>query len=241
MIYRQTIEVPSYLCDEFDRLHPWAAIRLCQEVTEYHGNATGIGFKTLVTQNRAWVLTRALYNIRRLPDAFETVELSTWSRGHNGLVAWRDYMMTDKDGKELLSGTSYWPMIDMTTRHVLRLNDVIKGYENHDILATEHREIQKVKIPNDVQPDGEMQRRVVFSMLDHTRHVNNSEYIRMLFDLLHEKEFDTQQPFVIELNYNMESRLDEDLTIRHWQVEQEHFIQIDNPRAVSVTARIARI
>ena len=239
MIYQQKIEVPSYLCDVDDRLHPWAAVRLCQEVTEYHGNATGIGFKTLVAQNKAWVLTRALYNIYRLPEAFEAIELSTWSRGHNGLVAWRDYRMTDGKGDNLLTGTSYWPMIDMTTRHVLRLNDIIADYENHDILATEHKELQKLKMP----PMGDvvMQREVVFAMLDHTRHVNNSEYIRMLFDYLHTLGFDSNRPFVLELNYNMESRLDELLTLRHCEKDGVHYLQIDNPRALSVSARVAHI
>lgn len=239
MIYQQKIEVPSYLCDVDDHLHPWAAVRLCQEVTEYHGNATGIGFKTLVAQNRAWVLTRALYNIYRLPEAFEAIELSTWSRGHNGLVAWRDYRMTDTKGNNLLTGTSYWPMIDMTTRHVLRLNDIIADYENHDILATEHKELQKLKMP----PMGDvvMQREVVFAMLDHTRHVNNSEYIRMLFDYLHTLGFDSNRPFVLELNYNMESRLGELLTLRHYAMDGVHYLQIDNPRALSVSARVAHI
>ena len=93
MIYKQEIEVPSYLCDVDDRLHVWAAVRLCQEVTEYHGNATGIGFHTLLAQNRAWVITHAYYNIYRLPMAFEKIMLNTWSRGNNGLIAYRDYRM----------------------------------------------------------------------------------------------------------------------------------------------------
>ena len=241
MIYQQKLEIPSYLCDEHDRLHAWAAVRLCQEVTEYHGNATGIGFNTLLAQNRAWVLTRALYNIYRLPEAFEAVELSTWSRGHNGLVAWRDYRMVDGSGKTLLTGTSYWPMIDMTTRHVLRLNEVIDGYESHDILATEHRELQKIKLPDMQEPDHAMQRPVAYAMLDHTRHVNNSEYIRLIFDMLHDADFDTMYPFVLELNYNMETKLGDTLRIAHRRVGNEHFLRIDNSSSLSVSARIAGI
>ena len=100
MIYKQELEVPSYLCDIDDRLHVWAAVRLCQEVTEYHGNATGIGFKTLVQQNRAWVITHAYYNIYRLPMAFEKIMLNTWSRGNNGLIASRDYRVLTEGGEE---------------------------------------------------------------------------------------------------------------------------------------------
>ena len=128
MIFSQHIEIPSYLCDINDRLHTWAAVRVCQEVTEHHGNSTGIGFYKLLERNHAWVITRSLYNIYRLPNAFEAIDLSTWSRGNNGLIAMRDYRMNAADGEQLLTGTSYWAMIDMTSRRVVRLTDEIVGY-----------------------------------------------------------------------------------------------------------------
>lgn len=239
MIYKQQIEIPSYLCDIDDRLHTWAAVRLCQEVTEYHGNATGIGFKTLLAQNRAWVIVRGLYNVYRLPDAFERVELSTWSRGNNGLIAFRDYRMVNDQGEELLTGTSQWPLIDMTTRRALRLHDFIADYENHDILATEHTSIDKIALPEMTDNDLVTTHKASFSMVDHTRHVNNSEYIKLMFDSLHEVGFDPHKPFCLELNYQLETRPGELLQVYHRAVDGVHFVRIDNPRAVSVTARIS--
>ena len=41
-LFEQTLETPSYLCDRHDRLHPWAAVRLCQEVSEAHSKADAI-------------------------------------------------------------------------------------------------------------------------------------------------------------------------------------------------------
>lgn len=239
MIYKQQIDIPSYLCDIDDHLHTWAAVRLCQEVTEYHGNATGIGFKTLLAQNRAWVIVRGLYNVYRLPDAFEHVELSTWSRGNNGLIAFRDYRMVNDRGEELLTGTSQWPLIDMTTRRALRLHDFIADYENHDILATEHTSIDKIALPEMTDNDLLTTHKASFSMVDHTRHVNNSEYIKLMFDCLHEVGFDPHKPFCLELNYQLETRPGELIKVFHRTVDGIHFVRIDNPRAVSVTARIS--
>lgn len=239
MIYKQTIETPSYLCDLNDHLHTWAAVRLCQEVTEYHGNATGIGFKTLVQQNRAWVIVRGLYNIYRLPDAFEHIELATWSRGNNGLLANRDYKMTSASGQTLLTGTSMWPLIDMTSRRALRLHEVIQNYENHDIKATAYDQLEKLSLPTmDAQPPV-AEYRVVFSMIDHTRHVNNSEYIKLLFDSLQAVNFDTCRPFSLEINYQLESRMDELLKVYHQTEADTHYLQITNPRGSSVTAKIS--
>ena len=240
MIFSQHIEIPSYLCDINDRLHTWAAVRVCQEVTEHHGNSTGIGFYKLLERNHAWVITRSLYNIYRLPNAFEAIDLSTWSRGNNGLIAMRDYCMNAADGELLLTGTSYWAMIDMTSRRVVRLTDEIVGYENHDILATEHASLDKIKLPADMASEApSLQTPATFAMLDHTRHVNNSEYIKLIFDVLHDKGFDTQRPFTLELNFNLESRLGEQLTIHYRMLDGVHYLQITNPRSLSVTARVS--
>lgn len=239
MIYKQEIAVPSYLCDVDDRLHVWAAIRLCQEVTEYHGNATGIGFKTLLAQNRAWVITHAYYNIYRLPDAFEEIVLSTWSRGNNGLIANRDYRICSAGGEELLTGTSCWPMIDMSTRRVLRLNELIAGYENHPECATQYDKLPKLVLPDMSEATAKTCKSAVYGMLDHTQHVNNSEYIRMIFDYLHELGFATSKPFSLDVNYAHESRLGDELSLHHIQSENTHYIKIDNPRGTSITAKIS--
>lgn len=241
MIYKQNIEVPSYLCDVDDRLHVWAAIRLCQEVTEYHGNATGIGFKTLVAQNRAWVITHAFYNIYRLPDAFEQIMLNTWSRGNNGLLANRDYRVQNAAGETLLTGTSAWALIDMTSRRVMRLNDVIANYENHPECATQYDKLAKLQIPVMSADDLAMQRPVSYAMLDHTQHMNNSEYIRMIFDCLHERGFSTARPFTLEMNYAHESRPGDTLNLFLKQADDASFVQISNSYGVSITAKIASL
>ena len=241
MIYNQTIDTPSYLCDTDDRLHVWAAVRLCQEVTEYHGNSTGIGFKTLLAQNRAWVISRALYNFYRRPDAFEQIMLSTWARGNDGLFAFRDYRITSTEGETLLTGTSYWPLIDMNTRRAIRLGDVIEDYDIDNLEATEHSKLGKIALTQMNEADVVMRRSAVHSMLDHTQHVNNSEYIRLIFDCLNERGFDIDLPFSLELNYNHETKHGEELSVSLKQVDDSFFVHIRNPRGLSVSAKVIHI
>ena len=241
MIYTQEIDTPSYLCDINDKLHIWAAVRLCQEVTEYHGNSTGIGFKTLLAQNRAWVITRALYYFYRRPDAFEKIMLSTWARGNNGLFAFRDYRISSTKGETLLTGTSYWPLIDMNTRRAIRLGDVVDGYDIEDISATDYSNLDKISLPQMDDSDIVMQRTAFHSMLDHTQHVNNSEYIRLIFDSLIEYGFDLDKPFSLELNYNHETKYNENLSVSLKQLPEAIYFKISNPRGLSVSAKIAPI
>lgn len=236
-----TSETPSYLCDRYDRLHPWAAVRLCQEVTEYHGNATGIGFQTLVAHNRAWVLTRAYYSILRRPVAFEKIMLNTWSRGNDGLLAFRDYKVTTPEGEVVMTGTSYWALIDYASRRVARLNDVIANYETHTEQATDRATLSKLVPPPMSESDLALELTVKYSMLDHTKHVNNSEYIKWIFDCMEGLDFDLDRPFSLELNFQLETRPGEKVSVFRKLTDDVVWFQIRNSRGVSVTCKVAHL
>ena len=241
MKYHISTDTPSYLCDRTDHLHPWAAIRLCQEVTEYHGNATGIGFQTLKAQNRAWVLTRALYFVERRPRAFEKVDLSTWSRGNDGLFAYRDYLMTTPEGEKLLTGTSYWAIIDYERRRVLRLSDSMNAYPYENELATPYTALNKIVVPDMGDDDVKLKLQARFSMLDHTAHVNNSEYVKWIFDCLFEAGFDIDRPFCLEIDYHHETRLGDPVAVKCKQLGDAWFATVSNPAGVGVVARVSHV
>lgn len=238
-LFEQTLEVPSYLCDRHDRLHPWAAVRLCQEVSEAHSKATGIGYEELLRLNRIWIISRAYYIIYKRPTAFEKIMLSTWSRGNDGLFAFRDYRMTNMEGETLLAGTTYWPMIDFTTRKPIRLKEAMVSYDYHAEEATAHSVLERLRLPDMSVPDGRFEQLAQFSLIDHAQHVNNSEYVRLVFDSLMQTDFDLDQPFSFEINYQHETQPGDKLSVLRKQDNGAVFIQISNSRGLSVAAKIA--
>lgn len=239
-IFEQTLEIPSYLCDRKDRLHPWAAVRLCQEVSEFHSKATGIGYEELLRQNRIWIISRAYYYIYRRPEAFERVMLSTWSRGNDGLFAFRDYRMKTPSGETLLAGTTYWPMIDYATRRPIRLKEVLSDYEYRQEEATDHSELERLRLPDMSEPDGRFDQLAVYSLIDHAQHVNNSEYVKLVFDSMAQAGFDLDKPFSIEINYQHETQPGDTLSVLRKQADDAAFVQISNSRGLSVAAKVCR-
>ena len=239
MIYSMQQEVPSYLCDRNDRLHPWAAVRLCQEVTEYHSNTLGVGFDKLVVDNRAWVIVRAYYEFHRRPAAFEKVTLNTWPRGNDGLFAFRDYRINGADGEVLLTGTSYWSMIDYERRRVLRLGGYIDAYEAHDELATGRSTIDKLQMPDFDESDTIIRMQSRHSMIDHTGHVNNSEYIKWIFDALNELQFDFDRQFSLELNFQHETKPGDNVAVMARRSDDAYYAQVNNSQGIGVVAKIS--
>ena len=240
-LFEQTLETPSYLCDRHDRLHPWAAVRLCQEVSEAHSKATGIGYEELISQNRIWILSRAYYNIYRRPSAYEKVMLSTWSRGSDGLFAFRDYRMKSEAGETLLTGTTYWPLIEFSTRRPIRLKEIMEHYECRQEEATDHSVLERLRLPDMSQPDGCFEQPALFSLIDHAQHVNNAEYVRLVFDCLMQTDFDLEKPFGLEMNYQHETQPNDMLSVSRKQDNDATFIQILNSRGLSVAAKINHI
>lgn len=238
MVYNITQDTPSYLCDRNDKLHAWAAVRLCQEVSEYHSNSTGIGTQ-LMEQNLAWVIVRSYYEIHRRAVSFEKITLNTWSRGSDGLFAYRDYRVVNQTGEVLLTGTSYWTLIDFNQRRAVRLKDSMRYYEYHDEFATGRQSLSKLAMPKLDDNDIVFQQVVRDSVIDHTQHVNNSEYIKLIFDALTVTTFNPDKPFSIELNFSHETRPGDTLTVQLKESDGAFFSQILNSQGSSVIARVA--
>ena len=203
MIFSEEQEITTILCDQDDRLMLWGAARMFQDIACRQSDSLGVGFEGLRPSNKAWVLTRVYYSVLRLPRAGERVTMRTWAKQDNGLIAPRDSQMLDAEGNLLIACASNWVIIDMLTRRVCRLGDIIGLYEKEDLHSSKYTKLDnKLHIPDfsqvcfeNANPGGTpfdsnslLQDRqskhitVPYSAIDHTHHVNNAEYIKWICD-----------------------------------------------------------
>ena len=107
MYYTDTVTIPNYICDQYDHISLWGLARLFQESAGHHAETAGMGFRQLIDRGKAWVLSRMYYVIDRMPKEGETVTVRTWSRGTDGLFAFRDFQLIDSQGVAATC-CSYW-------------------------------------------------------------------------------------------------------------------------------------
>lgn len=234
MIQQEQLLIPSYLCDRNDRLSLWALARLFQEIADHHIQQSHIGFNDLIKQKKAWVLCRMFYKIDNLPAFNTMVQLRTWSRGSDGLYAVRDFQLLDANGNLSASATAYWVVIDFNTRHVVRLDDIMSGFEHHNQSATNCDKLRKLRLAEFCPEQMVDTFQVKPSMLDHTHHVNNAEYIRWIVDNMH----DNIQISTLEIDYLNETTPNEVVKISRHSTNNSLEFQISNSRGVSASARI---
>ena len=217
----------------------WGLARILQEAADRHASSAGLGFAQLVQDNKAWVLSRVYYHVNRLPREGEEVTVSTWSRGNDGLFAFRDYQLTDTNNNILVASTSYWVIIDLIGRKAIRLHSLMNDFESHPDLATDRSTIDRVRIPRQLIMQQVSQFPVKPSMLDHNGHVNNAEYIKWIFDNLSPEALSViTDSFRFTIEYYNETPPDDNVSVSRASGEDCTYFQVSNSRSVAVTAQI---
>ncbi|MBR3528789.1 MAG: hypothetical protein IKN84_03930 [Bacteroidales bacterium] len=212
MFYQEEITLSTLICDEDDKLTLWGLARLFQDVAEDHSESLGVGYWGLKPMLRAWILTRVYYNVLRLPTAGEKLTLRTWAKPDNGLIAPRDYQLIDAEGKICAASASNWVVLNMETRRVCRLGDIIKPYEKLNEHATSVEKFDKMHVDEDLPLIKHID--IPYSAIDHTHHVNNAEYMKWICDSIPEvcKQHDDPSRREIaefDINYVKETKYDD--------------------------------
>ena len=239
MFYTQQLITPNYLCDQHDNLSPWSVVRLFQEIAGLHSQTRSIGFSELIKQGRAWVICRAYYRFDRLPHEADPITLRTWSRGTDGLFAFRDSQILDSQGTPIVASTTYWAIMELSSRHVMRMHGFMDSFKCYDGFATDRHQLDRLRLPKDAgEPETVAQFHVLPSMLDHTNHVNNAEYVRWIFDTLPQGSH-IPTPYHLCLEYQQETLPNELVTIRRISTPGTIYFQISNPRSTAVLATLS--
>lgn len=241
MYYTEPYHIASYLCDASDHLTMWGLARLFQEVAEGHTSKTHIGFHDLMADNKAWVLSRMYYEIHQMPVVGDDVMLTTWSRGTDGLFAMREFKLENGRGVCYAAATAYWVVMDFGSRRVVRLHDLMSNYEHHPETATSRSSLDKLKLPEISSNALVDEISIKPSMLDHTAHVNNSEYVKWIFDNIEVESNQSQicppsSNFSFEINYLLETQPNETASIFRIHDNNTSWFQITNSRGISAQA-----
>lgn len=254
-IWSEQLELMSYHCDRTDHLSLWGMCRIFQEASAHHTDGSVIGYEELLPMGKGWVLIRMHYEMYRMPSIRDRVTVNTWSRGTDGLIAVREFQMVDTAGKVLCSASTHWVVIDMNARRVVRAKDLMQDFPSHNELATSLETFGKLRL-------GEFSAETHLagvpandSFIDHTQHVNNAEYIKLMSDHfpdlenssstvdLEERKHSASRfdGMAFQIDYPAETKPGEILSVYRKKESDAICFQISNPRGISATARFSKM
>lgn len=221
-IFRREFVVETYNTSFFQTIKVSDLFKYLQEVASKHSETMKIGFDDLKGSKGAWVLTKELLEVKRLPNALEKFTIHSWSRELNKIVANRNFIVMDQAGNIIIKATSDWVVINLEKRRIIPLGklnlDNIKNY-NYDLFP---EPLSKINIISENLVN-DFTKKVRFSDIDINGHMNNTYYVDMVLDSMAEYFEQRHTLRLINTNFLQEVKFLEDITIKTYQVETNLF------------------
>ena len=179
--YTKDLTIQCYETDASWRLKPASFMNLAQEAAGNHAVYLGFGYDDLIISNTAWILSRVHVEFIDTPKWREDITLTTWHKGLNRLFFLRDFVLTDRNGRERVKATTSWLVLDLATRRLVRDPKLME----EGTVCTDNAietPADKVHMPKDVESVHVMDHTVAYSDVDMNGHANNAMYMQWAMD-----------------------------------------------------------
>ena len=221
----QNLVIPCYDTDAAWRLKPSAFMNLAQEAAGQHAVYLGFGYDDLIVSNTAWILSRLNIKFLDTPLWRDEITLTTWHKGLNRLFYIRDFVLTDKDGKERVKATTSWLVMNLENRRLVRDPKLVDmdGICTDDAIETP---ADKVQMPKDIEAEYVMDHRVSYSDVDTNGHTNNAMYMQWAMDTVEYEIASTRPVKEVTINFNHETKAGDIISLYRTSVEKEDGLHV---------------
>lgn len=209
-------------CDQSKNASLYTVMKLLSELAGEDYERRGLGYEYLLEHGQAMLLSRLRLNFARMPAHTEKVIATTWERPVKGPYFYRDYEIKSESGEVLVSGSSQWMLVDITSRTVLRPSSLVEGNRQENPRKSDCLDCEKLKKHEGLPSLG--CRPVYYSDLDGNGHVNNAVYGKIAVDFLPE-EIRLRGIKDFSINFFMETKQDETLEICGKETDNGYIVQ----------------
>ena len=173
--------------DEEGNLTLTGIMNYMQDCSTFQSEDNGLGVSYLTNRNKAWWLSSWQIVIDRYPVMGEEISVCTWPYDFKGFYGYRNFIITDQNGNNLVKANSVWFLFDTEKGRPAKIEaDDIKGYGLglEKSLDMEYAP-RKIDIPDHYEiVDSVM---VSKHHLDTNHHVNNAKYVEIAREVLPEE------------------------------------------------------
>ena len=200
-------------------------MNLAQEAAGQHAVYLGFGYDDLIVSNTAWILSRLNIKFLDTPLWRDEITLTTWHKGLDRLFYIRDFVLTDKDGKERVKATTSWLVMNLENRRLVRDPKLVDmdGICTDDAIETP---ADKVQMPKDIEAEYVMDHRVSYSDVDTNGHTNNAMYMQWAMDTVEYEIASTRPVKEVTINFNHETKAGDIVSLYRTSVEKEDGLHV---------------
>lgn len=159
-----------------------AIINYFQDCSTFQSEDLGVGLDVLREKKKAWILTYWQIVVDRYPKMNEEIQVSTWASKFKGMLADRNFCMTDAAGEKLAYAQSVWVYMDMEKGRPVRPDqEEVDAYGQCEPLEMNY-ESRKIALPEKSESLEAFPVRRYH--IDTNEHVNNCQYVQMAMEMI---------------------------------------------------------
>ena len=200
LVTKLTHTVKSFECGPKSELRINNLLLLFQEAAYISAENLGFGYHSLQEKNMTWVLASVKIHSIKFPKWTEPINISTWPSGHNRLLGFREFLVTDKNDEHLISATSEWLAIDLNSRKPININDFKIELPDYGVKALDER-LNRLNPKRFGEGKEIFEVNVPYSSIDENGHVNNAEYVKWSFDGLRQANLEIEGISTLQISF----------------------------------------
>ncbi|MCR5504934.1 MAG: hypothetical protein K6E94_05235 [Elusimicrobiaceae bacterium] len=219
----KTFDIRHYEFNAKHELTPWGIQNFFQEAACLDADELGFGFKALTPQHIAWVLTKLQIQILDSLQWCDTVKIKTWVVSASKITSRRDFIMYDKNGKELAKGTTEWVIIDLLSRRLIRIPQFI--LDGHPVTAEQGALEQNfVRVPSfeGKTPVNTCKIYTRLEDIDINNHVNNQHFTSWALQATPPENLEKLHVSDLLVYFKKEIPLGDILTVNCYKTDEEN-------------------
>ena len=165
--------ISNYECNRNENIKIISIFHLLQDMADAHAEKLNVGYTFYKQNHLAWIGRSYHIKIFSLPKIFDKIILETWPCSRTPLIATREFLIKDNNGKILIAASSQWAMIDTIKMRPIKFDNYNLTY---DVLPERALDTNFAKIQPPQKTDLEKQIQIREDDIDSNGHVNNCVY-----------------------------------------------------------------
>lgn len=194
--------IPYYDCNKFGDVRPISLLRYLGEASSLHSDDIGMGLEECKKMNYSWILYRWKVNMESYPKAKDKIIIETWTSSFNKFYAYREFIVYDEGMNEIGRARTLWIFMDTEKKRPIRIPKEFDGIYN----IIEDRVFEGFW---DLEEELEVEESVDFhvrkSDIDYNEHVNNSNYLAWIMEIVDEEVQENYYLREFEIMYKKET------------------------------------
>lgn len=163
--------------DSNSRMSVESIMNSMQDCVNINSESIGRGIDYMLEKGRTWFAIGWNIEIKRYPKMFEDVLVKTWPYDFSTSIGYRNVVITDKDGNDIVCADSMWTLMDMNTGRPARIGaEDCLGYDLEERYPMESLG-RKIKLPDNFERIETIAVRK--TDIDYNGHMSNGKYIQI--------------------------------------------------------------